>query len=132
MIPTNELTPDVELISQPSYTYSMNRDKENVIGTCTGIEAVRQAMYKILNTERYQTPIYSWNYGSEFSDLVGKPVNYCVPEIERRIKEALLQDDRIQSVYDFKFTFPKKNIIYVTFRVDTTEGTTTGEKGVNV
>lgn len=132
MIPTNELTPDVEFSNQPSYTYSMNQNKENVIGNCTGIDAVKQAMYKILNTERYQSQIYSWNYGFESADLVGKPVNYCVPEIERRIKEALLQDDRIQSVYDFKFTFPKKKVIYVTFKVDTTEGTTTGEKEVNV
>ena len=133
MIPTqNEITPDVEFIDQPSYTYSMNISGDNVIGNCTGLEAVKQSMYKILNTERYQTPIYSQNYGVEFTDLMGMPKNYCVPEIERRITDALLQDDRIKSVYDFKFTFPKKNIIYVTFKVDTTEGTTTAEKGVNV
>lgn len=133
MIPTqNEITPDIEFVDQPSYTYSMNLNGENVIGNCTGVEAVKQTMFKILNTERYQTQIYSRNYGTEFADLVGMPKNYCVPEIERRIKEALLQDDRIKEVYNFKFTFPKRNIIYVTFDVDTTEGKTTGEKEVSV
>lgn len=133
MIPTQtEITPDVEFVEQPSYTYAMNINNDNVIGNCNGLEAVKQSMYKILNTERYQTEIYSRNYGVELADLVGKPKNYCVPEIERRITEALLQDDRIKAVYDFKFTFPQKNIIHVTFRVDTTEGTTTIEKGVNV
>lgn len=132
MIPVNEITADIEITEQPSYTYSMNLDKENVIGTCTGIDAVKQAMYKILNTERYQTPIYSRNYGTEFVDLIGMPKNYCVPEIERRITEALLQDDRIKEVYNFNFTFPKRNIIHVAFEVTSTEGKTTGEKEVSV
>ena len=133
MIPTqNEITHDVEFIEQPSYTYSMNLMGDSVIGNCTGIEAVKQGMYKILNTERYQTAIYSRNYGVEFTDLMGMPKNYCVPEIERRITEALLQDDRIKKVYNFNFTFPKKNTIYVTFNVDTTEGKTSGEKEVSV
>ena len=133
MIPTqNEITPDVEFIEQPSYTYTMNTEGDNVLGNCTGIEAVKQSMYKILNTERYQTPIYSRNYGVELNDLIGMPRSYCVPDIERRITEALLQDDRIKAVYDFYFTFPERNIINVTFRVDTTEGTTIGNKGVNV
>lgn len=133
MIPTqNEITPDVEFLEQPSYTYTMNLNRENVIGNCTGLDAVKQAMYKILNTERYHTQIYSRNYGSEFTDLIGKPKSYCVPEIERRIKEALLQDDRITAVYDFRFAFPKKNVVHVTFSVDSTEGKTTGEKEVSV
>ena len=33
-------------------------------------EAVRQAAIKILNTERYENEIYSWNYGIELKDLI--------------------------------------------------------------
>ena len=36
-------------------------------------DAVLQAVYLILNVERYAFPIYSRNYGSELSDLIGKP-----------------------------------------------------------
>ena len=36
-------------------------------------EALRQAVYLILNVERYAYPIYSRNYGSELVDLIGQP-----------------------------------------------------------
>ena len=60
--------------------------------------------------------IYSWNYGFEKKRLIGKPVDYCIPEIERSIKEALLQDDRITAVDNFQFEVNKKKVL-TTFRV---------------
>lgn len=133
MIPqlTEDLLSDVEYNLQPTYTYEMNLDKESVIGTCQGKTAMEQAVYKIVNTERYQTPIYSWNYGVELADLFGKPTSYCIPEIERRITEALMQDDRISNVYNFEFEIPRKGVIYAKFNVDTTEGVISGRKEVN-
>ena len=59
-----------------------------------------QAVYLILNVERYAFPIYSRDYGSELSDLIGTPRDYAISEIKRRITEALTQDDRITSVDD--------------------------------
>ena len=67
------------------------------------MEAVKQAVYLILSTERYQYIIYSWDYGVELLDLIGKPVPYVMSELQRRIKEALTQDDRITDVVDFEF-----------------------------
>ena len=57
----------------------------------------------MLNTERYQYLIYSWDYGVELLDLFGEPISYVCPELERRITEALLQDDRIEEVDGFEF-----------------------------
>lgn len=37
-----------------------------------GMEAVKQAVYKILQTERYKYVIYDWNYGVELEDLLEK------------------------------------------------------------
>ena len=34
---------------------------------------------------------------------------YCIPEIERRIREALLQDDRITAVENFQFEWGCRN-----------------------
>ena len=134
MIPQieDDLLSDVTYRSQPTYTYELNLVDEIMGGNCEGKTAMEQAVYKILNTERYHTPIYSWNYGVELSDLVGKQKTFCVPEIERRIKEALMQDDRVEDVYDFEFDYPKKNVIHVSFKVMTTEGIIEAEKGVNV
>lgn len=134
MIPQlqEDLTADVTYELQPTYTYEMNMENDKVVGTCSGITAMEQAAYKILNTERYHNVIYSWNYGVELADLAGMPTSFCVPEIERRITEALLQDDRINAVKNFIFSFPRKQIIHVSFEVETTEGNFTMQKEVNV
>ena len=133
MLPNNDgLLTDIEVDEQPSKTFAMNFDKENVVGWCDRIKAVQQAIFLILNIERYTCPIVSWNYGVELASLIGKPVTYCVPEIERRITEALLQDNRIKRVYDFEFEFPKKTVIHTKFKVETTEGVVETDKEVSI
>lgn len=86
------------------------------------IDAMKQVIYKILNTERFQYVIYSWNYGIELADLYGEPISYVCPELERRIIEALVQDNRIESVNNFIFSLELRNTIYVTFVVKTIYG----------
>ena len=108
-------------VKQPSFTYYLDVEEEKVIGNTDGLEAIRQTIYKILNTERYQTLIYSWNYGIELKDLIGKSYFYVCSELPHRITEALTQDDRIKSVEGFTFS-KKKNAVSVTFQVNTTEG----------
>ena len=82
MIPsTNQrLLTEMELEEQPSRNYYMNL-KDSISGTVDNLDAMRQVVYKILNTERYQYLIYSWNYGVELLDLFGEPVTYVCPEI---------------------------------------------------
>ena len=133
MIPKNDgLVPDMEYEEQPSHTFAMNMQKEEVKGYCDDLEAMRQAVFLILSIERYSCSLVSWNYGVELEDLFGMPTTYCIPEIERRITEALLQDDRITKVYNFTFDVPKKGVIHTTFSVDTNVGTVDAEKEVTV
>ena len=70
----------------------------------------RKAVYLILNVERYAYPIYSRNYGSEFSDIIGKPKGYAMSEMKRRITEALLQDDRITGLSGWEFETGRKSV----------------------
>ena len=89
---------------QPTKTYKMELYKGNyILGFVDSQKAMEQAIYKIIRTERYKYIIYSWNYGIELEDLFGMPVEYCVVELERRISEALLQDNRITAVQGFEF-----------------------------
>lgn len=81
-----------------------------------GLDAVKQAVYLILSSERYKHIIYSWDYGVELLDLIGKPMPYVMSEVPRRIKEALTQDDRITDVIDFEFEH-KGNKLHTTFTV---------------
>lgn len=106
----------------PSYTYRLDVDSKTIIDHIDGLPAIEQSVFKILSTERYQYLIYSFNYGTEISDLVGKPKDYAYAELKRRIKEALTQDDRILDVNDFGFSSNDKKSILVNFKVESVWG----------
>ena len=133
MIPSTDsiLSEDLEMEIEPSKNHKMQIEQNTIKGTCDELEAMKQVIYKILNTERYQHIIYSWDYGIELLDLYGEPVTYVCPELERRIKEALTQDDRIDDVGEFEFELIDKKSIKVTFTVYTIYGETQEEKVVN-
>ncbi len=114
----------------PNKSYRMKIADEKIVGNIDDLEAIAQACYKILNTERYQYVIYSWNYGIELRDLFGKPIPYVYSELPRRIREALLQDDRVQSVDDFDLSYSKGDVL-ARFTVTTNIGTIDMEKEVN-
>ena len=105
MIPQSSI--DVELTTQESIetsrTYKIAGDR--IQGYTDNLQALKQAIYKVLNTERYEYPIYSFNYGIELENLIGKDPVYVQIELKRRIQECLLRDDRITEVNNFKFEF---------------------------
>lgn len=111
----------LRVVEQASKTYSMNVDRRQILGICDGLDAVKQAAYCILNTERYEYLIYSWNYGIELKDLYGRPMTYVKSELKRRIREALLQDKRIKSVENFSFS-SKGNSLAASFTVHSAAG----------
>lgn len=125
------LTEDFEIEVQPSKAHKMHLDKQFINGYVDELEEMKQTIYMILNTERYQYLIYSWNYGIELNDLLGEPVSYVCPEIERKVTEALVQDDRILSVDSFVFDITEKRKVHVTFIVHTIFGDVNAEKVVN-
>src|SRR5690606_19556148 len=94
-----------------------------------GQEAVKQAIFLMLNSERYEQLIFSWNTGVEFKNLIGKPTAYVASEVQRRITECLLQDDRITDVTDFRVT-TSKNKVHVTFTAHTIFGEVQAERVV--
>lgn len=114
---------------QPSWTYGMDFERKRILGTVDGTDAVRQAVYCILNTERYDHLIYSWNYGVELKDLYGRPIPYVKSELKRRIKEALLQDERILDVSIFSFSH-RQGKLCVSFIVRSVFGDIRAEKEV--
>ena len=133
MIPSTNtiLSTELEVETQPSKNYKMYIDQNIISGLCDELEAMQQIIYKILNTERYEYIIYSWNYGIELLDLYGEPVSYVCPELQRRITEALVQDDRIESVDNFKFDTSEKRTVKAIFTVHTIFGNVESEKVVN-
>lgn len=109
----------------------MDLEEGIIAGKIDQKKAMEQAIYLILSVERYDYLIHSWNFGIELRDLFGQPISYCLPEIKRRITEALLQDDRIEEVYDFSFTVSRGKVA-TTFRVKTSFGEMEIEKEVEI
>lgn len=123
MIPKTDenLLTDFEYANLSSNTYKLDIQNDCIKGYCDGLLAIKQAIYKILNTERYENNIYSWNYGIELKSLYGKQIPYAISELKRRIKEALIQDDRINNVDNFEFKTDDEKIL-VKFIVHTNLG----------
>lgn len=120
------------MVAQPSKQHRMDLNQNRITQTVDGLEAIKQTIYKILNTERYKYLIYSWNYGIELMDLYGQPPLFVCSELERRVKEALLQDDRITSVDGFEFDTEKKGVVSAEFTVHTLYGDLIEEMAVNI
>lgn len=131
-VQNTEFTGEFTYREESSRVHRMIPEEKRVIGTCDGLEAVKQAVFKILHTERYKYPIYSRNYGVELEHVFGRPVSYAVSEIERVIREALLQDDRITEVKDFSFEFPRKDTVSAQFTVVSVFGSYTETREVTI
>ena len=116
-----ELEGEYFLEQQPSQTFSIDFENEEMDGFTDGLDAMRQAIFCILNTERFEHLIYSWDYGSQLHDLIGIDSDLALPEIERIVTEALLEDDRIIEVDDFEFDM-EKGVVFCSFRVITIFG----------
>jgi len=133
MIPyVSQNTQSLNLASAaPSKTYLVDFENGKIKGMTDGAQAVKQAVYLILTTQRYTYPIYSRSYGVELNDLIGKPTDYCMAEIKTRITEALCMDDRIVSVEHFAFE-EHRNALTVSFTVKTIYGDISAETEVQL
>ncbi len=112
----------IQVEETKSKNYKMHLHEEYVAGYADKLEAMKQVVFKILSTERYKYKIYSWDYGVELENLFGKPVDYVVPELRRRIRDALIQDERIIEVDEFDFDTSKCSVVAVNFTVHTIYG----------
>ena len=81
-----------------------------------GNEAIKVWVYKALLVPRYQYSVYSWDYGSELMDLIGKAYTPSLTksEAKRYIEEALKTNPYILEVNvvdtDFKDSTLSANI----------------------
>ena len=125
MIPQTTINPEtffnLEIVSQPSKTFGINFESGRVTGIIDYDEAVRQAVYCALNAERYKYLIHSHAYGIETEDLYGEVKERITAQLPIRIRDALLQDDRINDVSGFEITTDGKSYS-VYFEVTTATG----------
>ena len=109
-------------IRQPNLTYRLG--ESFCSGKISGLEAMKQAIYCILMTERYSNPIYDDNFGVELEKYIGKDLGYISATIETTLREALMQDDRVVGVIVNNIEKSKERFDYCTveFTVTTIYG----------
>lgn len=122
------MTPEVNLLNteynnttKTSNTYKMNREALVIKSLINNKEAITQAVYKILMTEKDTYIIYDSNYGIKFKDLYGKDTTYVVSILKLRIEDALKNDDRIRGIKNFS-AVANKHSISVEFTVESVFG----------
>jgi len=123
MIPNGSALGEIVRERLPGATFYLEEDMKVVRGMVDGHEAVRQAAWFILHTERFRYVIYSFDYGTELQGLGGSRDSFLFPEIKRRVTEALLVDDRIIGASEFVFDRQKSRVA-VRFLVHTIYGET--------
>lgn len=122
----NEVVADYEDELAPSKTYRLDPENKRITGFIDGVEAIRQYIYKVLSTERASFSIYGTedgiNYGIEKDRFIGKNLSFITSDIERTIKDALMQDERILGIKDFSIKEPQGDSLEVDFTVVTILG----------
>lgn len=107
----------------PTKTYRMHINSERIYGNIDGKEALKQMIYKNLNTEYGVHLIYP-TFGMPLQDLFGEPKNFVYAELIRRIEECLIKDDRVNSVINFKYLKDKslRDELSISFTVNSVYG----------
>lgn len=102
MIPEDIIIKVKEDTEHPSTTFRVDFLKNKIIGKTDELEAVKQAVFLLLSTERNYSAIYN-DYGIKLDDIIGQDINLAASELKRRIIESLKEDDRIIDAQDFTF-----------------------------
>lgn len=86
-------------------------------------EAIKVWVYLTLMTPNKQYPIYSWDYGSEVKDLIGKNYTKALTEAEaqRLIEECLLINPYITNVKVTETSF-KDSVLSCNVQITTIYG----------
>lgn len=89
-----------------------------------GAEAIKAWIWLVLQTARYRYYIYSWDYGNEFEELIGRGYSeeYINAEAQRMTEDCLLVNENIESITDFSVGMENDQLT-ISFTANTIYGT---------
>ena len=96
-----------------------------------GKEAIKIWIWNCLQTQRFRYPIYSWDYGADMEQYIGRAVSkeFLQTDCENEIRSALLVNPYISDITDFEVD-RKDDQMFVSFRVVTKFGEVEVDQGV--
>lgn len=121
---------DEEDGQSPTYTFKVANGR--IRSMTDELDAMKQAVDKILKTERFVYQIYDEQYGNDLPELIGESIDYAVSEAERMTVEALEADDRITSVDITKYEKSSSDSITVEGYANTVYGRVGFESEVDI
>ena len=88
-----------------------------------GKEAIAVWIWLVLQTPRYRYYVYTWDYGNEFEDLIGKGYTeeYIEAEAQRMTEDCLLVNENIQSITEFSVNM-EGDTLTISFTANTIYG----------
>ncbi len=115
-----------EAIKQPAIPkeYGIDFKSGQLTGEIVeGLEAIKVWVWLALQVPRYRYYAYTWDYGSEFEDLIGQGYSngYIESESRRMTEDCLLINPDIQSISDFHVSV-EKDTLTISFTVNTVYG----------
>lgn len=126
-IPKNDTVTKTEEVGRSFvFDYDSNTFKitSGTVQETDRIQATKQWIELFIRTEKDKYKIYSANFGTDLSDLVGYrlPRGYQVSEIMRRVNDGILNGCKsVQAVRNWKFT--KDGFYFTVIMTDGTEVT---------
>ena len=103
MIPNTNGMATVQESAPAVKDFYLHLETKQVAGFVDGKEGAHQAAWLILHTERFHHEIYSFDYGTQLEDLMGRGDGFLFSEIKRRVTEALMMDERLVDATNFEF-----------------------------
>lgn len=123
---------NIENSVQSSKTYKLDSFNGRITRKIDELESIKQAVFKILQTERFENVIYDANYGVELIGFIGKPKDFVKNDIERTIKDAILADERILNIESFNIIDENKDKLEIEFKVNSIFGNIDFESVVRI
>lgn len=119
-IQTDDLTVEI----QPSRTWKIDLEGARINAYIDDKEAIRQYIRKALMTSRNRYLIYDDYYGEEIRDLIGHNLTPQLMNVEipRLVREAIIYDDRIESVPSVVVSQHGSDGIHVAVTVELVDG----------
>ena len=107
--------------SYKTFTYKINNDISKIDGDVDYLDAMKQVMYLIINTDRYKYPIFSSSYGIDLRNIVGKETDFIIAELQSQLSDCVLDDSRFLSV-DYNSHTEEGDVLSIQFDISTIYG----------
>lgn len=117
-----QVTPEV--IASSIREYELDFKTGRLTGRIVeGVDALCVWAYLALKAKRYRWVIYSWQYGEEYTNLIGYSFDedYLYSEVKRYIEECLFINEHITGIEDLTVN-QVNEMLYIRFRMITDVG----------